>query len=166
MSKYLLDTNIVLDAQSAEILGALNFSMFYVSYLVLYDEILKQVSNFNYENIMIIKETNTQIGEVVSITSRNNKISTYDAINLVLARDYNFTLVTGDQKLKDEAIKYNIKCIGTLGLIKKLIEINKISVVEAIIGLEKLKSSPDRRIPHQLIDKLVVELKEGNKKLV
>ena len=48
MSGFILDTNIIIDFQSAEILSYLNYNLFFVSNVVYTEEISKQIKSDSY----------------------------------------------------------------------------------------------------------------------
>ena len=54
MKKFLFDTNIIIDAVSAEIVRCLKYKKFYVSQVVFKEEIIKQTKNINYDDINLI----------------------------------------------------------------------------------------------------------------
>ena len=62
MNSLLLDTNIIIDAVSAGILGYLNCSNFSISNLVLNGEVLKQITNIT-PAFNIINETSNELIE-------------------------------------------------------------------------------------------------------
>lgn len=95
MNSLLLDTNIIIDAVSAEILGYLNCSNFSISNLVLNGKVLKQIPNI-IPAFNIINETSNELIGATNYISNNKSISFYDAINAVIAKERGMILVTGD----------------------------------------------------------------------
>ena len=53
---YILDTNIIIDFQSAEILRYLNCDLFFVSNVVYTEEISKQIKSDSYYQLNLINE--------------------------------------------------------------------------------------------------------------
>ena len=62
MDTLLLDTNIILDADSANILEYINCAKFSVSKVVLADEVVKQIKDFNSK----FREINETHDELIS----------------------------------------------------------------------------------------------------
>ena len=62
--------------------------------------------------------------------SRYPRLSTYDRIALAIAKKRNITLLTGDMALRKAAISENVLVIGTIGLLDRLIDEEKIDKVE------------------------------------
>ena len=57
MDKFLLDTNVIIDAFSAKILECLNYSSFYVSQVVFKEEIAKQIPTIGNYNLNLLNES-------------------------------------------------------------------------------------------------------------
>lgn len=160
MISLLLDTNIIIDALSAEILGFLNCNFFTISNVVLHDEILTQVPNFVFNAINIFKEGVNEIIMAQQYSLQNKSISFYDALNFTIAKNNDMTLVTGDQRLRMFANENGVKCIGTLTLLEIMLENHLINVEETIEALRKLKEDSSRRIPKNLIDLYIEKIRD------
>lgn len=158
--KLLLDTNIIIDAKSAEILGYINCNEFSVSSVVLKEEVLKQVTNFNFSLLNIIKETYLELELAMTFYEINKGISFYDALNTAIAKERKFTLVTGDQKLIKFAKNIGVDCIGIIKLLELMIAESLISPLQCIEGLEKLLNDPSRRIPINLVNNFIEKIKD------
>ena len=157
-NRYILDTNVVVDLSSAELLHALNIDIFAVSNLVLKDEILLQIPNIKLDNIKIIYETPLEIKEAYELYSITKRISAYDAINIIISKRRKYILVTGDKALRKVAENNHVKCIGTITIIKEMLYQKIISQEKVIRALIKIKQDSSRRIPREVIDKLLNEL--------
>ena len=160
MNNFLLDTNIIIDAFSADLLRYFKFDAFYISQVVFREEIKKQISSSNEDDFNLINESYEELIIASDYNQTNKNISYYDALNLSIARERNMILVTGDQHLLKFAVKQNVTCVGTLKIIELLFEKKIISGEECIKGLEKIKLDPKRRIPHHLIDSLIDKIDE------
>lgn len=66
---------------------------------------------FILNSLKSISVTSDQIFEASKLSLKNNVLSLIDFVNLILARDYNFTLVTLDAALAELSNEYNIKVI-------------------------------------------------------
>lgn len=158
MSGFILDTNIIIDAYSANILRCLNYNKFSVSLVVYNEEMLKQIRLLNNYELNKINETYEELLSANEYYSLNKRISFYDALNLAIAKQRKMVLVTGDQQLIKCAIQEEVECFGTLKLIEVLVENNLINIKDSIIALKNLKQDFKRRIPHNLIDTLINKL--------
>ena len=58
---YILDTNIIIDFQSAEILSHLNCNLFFVSNVVYNEEISKQIKSDSYHQLNLINESYEEV---------------------------------------------------------------------------------------------------------
>lgn len=90
--------------------------------------------------------------------NKKKKLSIYDLLNFVLARDNSCILATGDNRLKIFSEKNNIEVIRTLKIIKLMKANNIITKKEAIEACTLLKNNPYTRIPRKDIDNLLKEL--------
>lgn len=158
MDSYVLDTNVIIDAVSADILNCLNHNCFYVSQVVFIEEISKQAKSLSIKDFNIINETLEELLTAQKHKEGSKHISFHDALNLVVAKERKMILVTGDQQLLKYAKLENIKCIGTITLIELLVEKELISGEGSIEALNKLKLDSTRRVPHKLIDELIEKL--------
>ena len=165
MDKFLLDTNVIIDAFSAKILECLNYSSFYVSQVVFKGEIAKQIPTIDNYNLNLLNESYEELISAQKYADSNKKISFYDALCFVLAKERKMILVTGDQNLINFAKQENIQCIGTLKLIEILVENNLLNIEESIQSLIKLKLDSNRRLPHKLIDQIIQKM-QAMKELV
>ena len=158
LDSYLLDTNIVVDALSANILNKLFIPQFKVLRIVLLEEIKKQIKDFNINSNNILNETYEEITEAFNLSKTKKNISYYDALNLIVASKRKMILVTGDQLLIKNAKEFGVTCFGTIKLFKLLLENNYININECETSLRKLKEDKKRRIPEKLIDMFLEEL--------
>ena len=159
MSSFILDTNIIIDAFSANILHCLKFSGFMVSQVVFQEEVIKQISVCN-NDLNLINESFDELVSANNYHENNKHISFYDALNFTIAKQRKWTLVTGDQNLVKFANKNDVNCIGTLKLIEILVDRKLVGIEESINALTKLKQDVTRRIPHHLIDIMIKKLED------
>ena len=160
MDSYVLDTNVIIDALSADILHCLYCNCFYVSQVVFKEEINKQAKSLYIKDFNIINETFEELLAAQQYKENSKHISFHDALNLVIAKKRKMILVTGDQQLLKYAKAENVKCIGTITLIELLIEKELISANESMEALNKLKLDSTRRVPHKLIDELIAKIQK------
>ncbi len=66
------------------------------------DEINEKTGNVKLiKKIKVMRVTATQLIEVNNLSKIKKKLSTYDLINFVIARDNNCILATGDNKINE-----------------------------------------------------------------
>lgn len=101
------DTNIITDLNNANLLEKfVKLDNVYISDMVKNDEIKTSTGDINLiKQIKVIETSGEQFLEMMELKKENKKLSTYDLINYILARDNNFILATGDSRLKDFAEK-------------------------------------------------------------
>lgn len=158
------DTNIITDLNNANVLEEfVKLDNVFISDMVKNDEI-----NFKTGNEKIIKQFKVmpasaeQLLEVSYLSRQEKKLSTYDLLNYVLARDNDFILATGDNRLKIYSEKNGVKVIRTLRIIELMKENNIILKRKAIDACYLLKQCPSTRIPMHDIDNLIDELEKDS----
>lgn len=158
------DTNIITDLNNADILEEfINLNNVYISDIVKNDEINFKTGNVKLINkFKVISVTPTQLAEISNLSSILKKLSTYDLLNFVIARNNNCILATGDNKLKIYSENKGIEVIRTLKIIKLMKNNNIISEKKAINACNLLKKCSTTRIPKIDIDNLINELKKDS----
>lgn len=158
------DTNIVTDLDTANILEEfVKLENVYISDLVKYDEINSKTAHKDItDKFKVITSTTEQLEEISSIRREKPKLSTYDALNFIIARDNNCILATGDNELKKYSESHGIEVLRTLRIIELLIENNIINYKKGIIACKLLKNNPKTRIPHNKIDILIEKLEKSS----
>lgn len=158
------DTNIITDLNNANVLeDFINIDNVYISDMVKNDEV-----NFKNCNIKLINKFKTisatamQLNEVNNLSYVEKKLSTYDLLNFVIARDNDFILATGDNRLKKYSEKNGVKVLRTLKIIRLMKDNNIISCKKAIHACNLLKECSRTRIPQMDIDNLINELEEDS----
>ena len=114
------DTNIITDLNNANILEEfIDIDNVYISDMVKNDEINSKTGNVKLINkFKVISATATQLIEVNNLSYTEKKLSTYDLLNFVIARDNNCILATGDNRLKIYSENNGVKVFRTLKIIK------------------------------------------------
>lgn len=158
------DTNIITDLYIANILEEfINIDNVYISDLVKNDEINSKTCDVKLINdFKVIPASYTQLMEVNNLSYIENKLSMYDLLNFVIARDNNCILATGDNRLKNYSESNGIEVIRTLKIIKLMTENNIITCKKAINACKLLKTHPSTRIPHDDINDLIKELENDS----
>lgn len=158
------DTNIITDLNNANILEEfINIDNVYISDMVKNDEINSKTGNVKLINkFKVISATATQLIEVNNLSYTEKKLSTYDLLNFVIARDNNYILATGDNRLKNYSENNGVEVLRTLKIIKLMKDNNIISCRKAIDACNLLKKCPTTRIPEIDINNLIEELEKDS----
>ena len=157
------DTNIITDLDNANILDKfVKLDNVYISDMVKRDEINSNTGNIKIINkFKTIKASCDQLIEIESISKNIKKLSPFDIINYILARDNNCILATGDKALKDYSEKNGIEIIRTLKIIRLMKANNIITSSDAINACKLLKKNNKTRIPEEEINNLMHELENN-----
>ena len=158
------DTNIITDLDNANILEKfIDIDNVYISDMVKNDEINSKTGNVKLINkFKVISATANQLIEVNKLNYIEKKLSTYDLLNFVIARDNNCILATGDNRLKKYSENNGIEVLRTLKIIKLMKDNNIISYRKAINACNLLKQCPSTRIPEIYINNLINELEKDS----
>ena len=158
------DTNIITDLNNAKILEEfIDIDNVYISDMVKNDEINLKTGNVKLINkFKVISATATQLIEVNNLSYTEKKLSTYDLLNFIIARDNNCILATGDNRLKNYSENNSIEVFRTLKIIKLMKDNNIISCQKAIDACNLLKQCPTTRIPETDINNLIEELEKDS----
>lgn len=154
------DTNIITDLDNANILDKfVELDNVYISDMIKRDEINSSTGNINIiSKFKIIETTSDQLLEMENISIKNSKLSPFDIINFILARDNNCILATGDKALKDYSESNGVEVIRTLKIIKLMKEKDIITKKEALNACILLKNNDKTRIPEKDIDDLIEKI--------
>lgn len=158
------DTNIITDLNNANILEEfIDIDNVYISDMVKNDEINSKTGNVKLINkFKVISATATQLIEVNKLSYTEKKLSTYDLLNFVIARDNNCILATGDNRLKNYSENNGVEVFRTLKIIKLMKDNNIISCRKAINACNLLKQCSTTRIPETDINNLINELEKDS----
>lgn len=158
------DTNIISDLNNAKILEQfVELDNVYISDLIKYDEINSATGDTNIiSKFKIINATAEELAEISSVRLKKPRLSPYDALNYIIARDNNGILATGDNELKKYAEKNGIEVIRTLKIVELMLRNNIISYKEAIKACKLLNATPTTRIPKEDIDNLIEKLEKDS----
>ena len=158
------DTNIISDLNNAKVLDKfIKLDNVYISDMIKNDEINYKTGNLDIiKRFKVIESTSEQLLEISELSKKEKKLSQYDLINYIIAKDNNYILATGDDHLKKYAEKNNVAVIRTLKIIELMSEKNKITVEDETNAYELLLENKNTRIPKEaIIDKLNKMQKES-----
>ena len=96
------DTNVITDLFNADLLEMFSLlNNVYILDIIKESEINSKTCNMELINkIKVIHATSNQILEMQKLAKENKKLSPQDLINYVVAKDNNYILATGDNRLK------------------------------------------------------------------
>jgi len=156
------DTNIISDLNIANILEEfVNLDNVYISDMVKNDEINSKTGDVSLiHRFKVITATSNQLIEVTNLSVKEKKLSTYDLLNYVIARDNDCVLATGDSRLKKYSENNGVEVYRTLKIIKLMQQKNVITQKKALEACYLLKQCVTTRIPNSDIDNLIEELEK------
>lgn len=158
----LTDTNIITDLNNANILQEfINLDNVYISDMIKNDEINSKTGNVKLINqFKVISASPTQLIEVSNLSITEKKLSTYDLLNYIIARDNNCILATGDNRLKIYSESNGVEVFRTLKIIKLMKEHKIISCRKAVNACNLLKQCSTTCIPEADINNLKESLEK------
>ncbi len=158
------DTNIITDLNNANILeDFIELDNVYISDMVKNDEINSKTGNIKLiSKLKVMPASASQLIEANKLSNIEKKLSAYDLINFIIARDNNYILATGDNRLKKYSEENGIEVYRTLKIIKLMKNKKIISCEKAINGCNLLKQYSTTRIPKTDIDNFIKELEKDS----
>ncbi len=157
------DTNIITDLDIAKILKQfICLKNVYISDLIKKDEINSNTCNISIINdFKVIEATSEELSEISIIRLEKPQLSTYDALNFIIARDNNAILATGDNNLRKYSESNGVEVIRTLKIIELMLENSIITNKEALNACVLLKENSKTRIPEEHINNLINKLEKN-----
>ena len=126
---------------------------------ILESEQREQIELFIRAHQLIVFEMSEQeIEEIENFKTKRFFKTLIDKTVLWKAKQLKCPLLTGDAKLRNEAIEQGVTVHGSLWVIQIMVESKVVTANEGIEFLEKLKISNDR-LPLDEIEKLIKKLK-------
>ena len=98
--------------------------------------------------------------EMQRLSYLERRLSYYDLINFIIARDHEYILATGDNLLKKYAEDHGVEVIRTLKIIQLMVCSQIISYEEGIHACQLLLDAPSTRIPRQKIIEVLEEFQK------
>ena len=100
------------------------------------------------------------IVEVGRISAIYNQTSTNDVFAIVLAKERQWSLLTGDQHMRNAALEEGVEVRGTVWLIRRMVETKIISIIQARASM-KLMRNGGRRLPWDEVDEMIRQLENN-----
>ena len=141
---YVLDTNTIIDLH----FGKLLHKIFQLPCTFLITDLLREeLLNPPFDSLaemglLVGNLTPEEVGEIPVMMGRYPKPSYFDISVLILARDQNTILITGDEALRNAAADNSVDCRGTCWLIDYLANEGLISYTEAIAAYNVILKKP------------------------
>ena len=135
-SRYIVDTNVLIDLHRGLVLTqffALPYQFMSPDGRALI-QLGLQTGELSGESVL----------EVESLSVHHRNIAVNDLFALVLAANTGLTLLTGDNRLRNLAIKHNVHVHGTLWILDEMVEKNTLKSVEARRALQKMLDQGSR----------------------
>ena len=165
MKLIITDSSVFFDIIKIQLLPeffALDFEICTTDFVkgeILESEQREQIEMFIQSHKLIVFELSEQeIQEIVNFKTKRSFKTLIDKTVLWKAKQLKCPLLTGDAKLKNEAIEQGVIVHGSLWVIQIMVESNVIAASAGIEYLQKLKISNDR-LPLDEIEKLIKILK-------
>lgn len=98
------------------------------------------------------------VSDIKKLSKKYIKTSTYNLMSLLLAKQEECPLLTGDEALRDEASKEDIIVKGTIWILEQMVFHKILSKNEVLSALDTMKNS-GRRLPFKKAKKLLESAK-------
>ena len=165
MKLIITDSSVFFDIIKIQLLTeffALDFEICTTDFVkgeILESEQREQIEMFIQSHKLIVFElSEKEIEEIVNFKTKRSFKTLIDKTVLWKAKQLKCPLLTGDAKLRNEAIEQGVTVHGSLWVIQIMVESKVIASYSGIEYLQKLKISNDR-LPLDEIEKLIKKLK-------
>jgi hypothetical protein len=142
------DANILIDLEDGGLIA--EFFMlpfeFYVPDLLFADELEESHGHLLEYGLKLSELSPESMAEAERLTQRYSQPSRYDCFALVLAKQKQCPLLTGDMNLRKTAEKEQVEVKGTLWIVNELLTKQIITIQNARIAYDKMKVK-GRRLP-------------------
>lgn len=145
-SQFIIDTNVLIDLHRGEILKQF-FSLPHIFSApdVIIDELEDPdggvLMGYGLQRGELSGE---RVQEVLGLSGYHKNIALNDLFALVLAASTGVTLLTGDNRLRNLAVKHNVRVHGILWVLDEMVAQNRLKTVEARRALKKIMESGSR----------------------
>lgn len=169
MRLLISDANILIDMEPGGLMDAL-FALpmdFGIPDLLYYEEIEPSSPELEQLGLQIMEVRGEFVAYAESLPGRYNatlpakngpKPSHNDYLALALSKQEDCTLSTGDANLRIVAGKEQVQVLGTIGLLRAMVENQVLTVDEALAALTRMKEAK-RRLPWPEAEKILSALR-------
>jgi predicted nucleic acid-binding protein len=148
MPVLISDTNIIIDLEEGHILKEL-FSLPFSFAVpdILYFEELENSHEYLLDYGLLLQELSIHsLKEVTTIIEKYPKPSRNDCFALMLAKQEQCPLLTGDEDLRSAAREEGVACMGTLWVVEHMVQYDIITKKTAFNAYQEMKNRK-RRLP-------------------
>jgi len=152
------DANILIDMEEGQLIGeffALPFE-FIIPDILFYEELVNDHEHLLELGLRPEQLTSEMMMHANQLISRYQKPSRNDLFALCLAMNKQCTLLTGDRDLKQAAELEQVEVMGSLGMVRAMLEQELISVERARCAFELMRNT-GRRLPWNLVEAMLEE---------
>lgn len=156
MAILVSDSNIIIDMT----IGELTRRMFQLEDVIATPDVLyrEELAEHHAElpalGLRIEPLSDQGVTEVTRLVQVYRGPSTNDLFALVLAKERQWTLLTGDGPLREAAVAEDVEVHGTIWMIDRMITANVISAARARTALDLMRDG-QRRLPWDLADEML-----------
>jgi len=155
------DANILIDMESAELLEVMfQLPMRIAIPDILYkEEIEPETPGLEAFGLSVLEISGEYMEYAYTLTGRyGNGPSHNDYLALALAKQEGCPLLTGDKQLRNVALSEEISTMGTIWLLRTMVEHQILTVQQALEAIEKMKNG-GRRLPWAEAERILKNLK-------
>jgi hypothetical protein len=156
------DANILIDLEDGELMAEL-FNLpfqFQVPDMLFFDELEADHGHLLEYGLQLGELMPESMAEVEVLVNKYKQPSRYDCFALMLAKQEECPLLTGDQNLRKAAEQEDVEVKGTLWIVEAMITHQVITVAVARMAYEKMKQK-GRRLPWDVAEKHLCEFEAG-----
>jgi hypothetical protein len=157
------DANILIDMEAGALmpkLFALPFQ-FAIPDILYWEEIEPGTPGLEDQGLRVLEVSGEYVAYAASLPARYGTApSPNDYLALALARQEGCPLLTGDQALKHAAQAEDISVMGSVWLLRAMVENQLLSVDEALAALARMKEAK-RRLPWIEAERILNGLRNG-----
>jgi hypothetical protein len=157
------DVNILIDMEAGRLMERL-FQLpmqFAMPDILYWEEIEAGTPGLEAQGLRILEVTGEYVRYASELPGKyGTEPSPNDYLALALAKQEGCPLLTGDQGLKAAAQAEDVTVMGTVWLLRTMVENHLLSVDEAIVALALMKEGK-RRLPWRDAERILNGLREG-----
>jgi predicted nucleic acid-binding protein len=153
------DANILIDVEDGDLIAEffkLPFE-FHVPDLLFVDELEESHAHLLDYGLKLSALSPESMAEAERLVKIYSQPSRYDCFALVLAKQKECPLLTGDRRLRKAAEKEQVEVKGTIWIMGELLKNKIITVQDAQIAYDKMKAK-GRRLPLAEVEKQLAEI--------
>lgn len=150
------DASVLIDIENGG-LSSVMFSLpwrFAVPDILFEEELSERHSSLLQLGLLCKTMSGELIAEAYELRQKYYRTSVNDLLALTLAKHEDCQLLTSDKALRDVALQLNIEVHGTIWLVQKMIQYEKITIEIARVAFQRMKNSGSR-LPWSEVEKIL-----------